>query len=517
MNRSKRSSSVIRWLSSIVEHKEVEKTPITAKLWELRKQQLQMEKLKGGSGSVRSEPRIMDKGVSDSRVEMTYRFGSDLVLKDLYLDSGGNVLIGKLFEDLDSLAGTVAFLHSQDDSPDTPPAQLVTASCEAITLRRPIPTSKDIVLVGQVGWVGKSSMDVIVEVHERRGTEPVSTLLGSASPTLLLSSVFTYVSRNRATGKPLAVNRLVLEPLPSPGSSATATTHPKAGTGSTSTVKIGLELEAQWSFQRQREAAAVARKAMSVMPSLSPAPAAAKPTPTTPPTPTPTSASASSAASFIDPAPARDRERDRERALIEAGRCLQDLPALAAPHTILMSQSQMDHSFICHPQNTNTAGRVFGGFLMHRAYDIAESCAYQFGGKLPSLISCDRILFKRAVEIGDLVRLRARVCASATGSGTAAAGTSGAGAALDSSFVVVDVVAHVVQPSASPPSSHESNTFTFIFDFPTPSVSVSTGSAALQSAQQIRAVLPRSPEEATTIRRAEDRLSSLLREREEDQ
>ena len=511
MNRSRGGSSANRWLSSIVEHKEVEKTPITAKLWELRKQQLQMETLKGGSGSVRSEPRIMDKGVSDSRVEMTYRFGSDLVLKDLYLDSGGNVLIGKLFEDLDSLAGTVAFLHSQDDSPDTPPAQLVTASCEAITLRRPIPTSKDIVLVGQVGWVGKSSLDVIVEVHERRGTEPVSTLLGSASPTLLLSSVFTYVSRNRATGKPLAVNRLVLEPLPSPGS--TATTHPKAGTGSTSTVKIGLglELEAQRSFQRQREAAAVARKAMSAMSSLSPAPAAAKPTPTTPPTPTPTSASASS----IDPAPARDRERDRERALIEAGRCLQDLPALAAPHTILMSQSQMDHSFICHPQNTNTAGRVFGGFLMHRAYDIAESCAYQFGGKLPSLISCDRILFKRAVEIGDLVRLRARVCASATGSGTAAAGTSGAGAALDSSFVVVDVVAHVVQPSASPPSSHESNTFTFIFGFPTPSVS--TGSTARQSAQQIRAVLPRSPEEATTIRRAEDRLSSLLREREEDQ
>jgi len=49
--------------------------------------------------------------------------------------------------------------------------------------------------------------------------------------------------------------------------------------------------------------------------------------------------------------------------LIDRGQSLQDMPALAHANTILMRSTTMENSFICQPQNVNTAGRVFGGFL----------------------------------------------------------------------------------------------------------------------------------------------------------
>ena len=58
-------------------------------------------------------------------------------------------------------------------------------------------------------------------------------------------------------------------------------------------------------------------------------------------------------------------------------------------------------------------GRVFGGFLIHKAYDIALATSYTFAGKFPTLISVDKIEFKRPVDVGDLVRMKSRICYSA--------------------------------------------------------------------------------------------------------
>ena len=53
-------------------------------------------------------------------------------LRDLYVDAFGNVLTGKLFEDLDALAGNVAFLHCDDNNPLTRPLSLVTGTSTSI-------------------------------------------------------------------------------------------------------------------------------------------------------------------------------------------------------------------------------------------------------------------------------------------------------------------------------------------------------------------------------------------------
>jgi acyl-coenzyme A thioesterase 9 len=42
---------------------------------------------------------------------------------------------------------------------------------------------------------------------------------------------------------------------------------------------------------------------------------------------------------------------------------MEDMPALAHPNAVLMRQTALENSLVCQPQNVNTAGRVFGGFL----------------------------------------------------------------------------------------------------------------------------------------------------------
>lgn len=50
-------------------------------------------------------------------------FEDDPLLKEQYQNFNGLVQFSKLFEDLDALAGNVAFKHCDDDDPETRPGQ----------------------------------------------------------------------------------------------------------------------------------------------------------------------------------------------------------------------------------------------------------------------------------------------------------------------------------------------------------------------------------------------------------
>lgn len=43
------------------------------------------------------------------------------------------------------------------------------------------------------------------------------------------------------------------------------------------------------------------------------------------------------------------------------------------------------------PQHRNTANRIFGGFLMHRAYEAAFCAAFMFGGSRPRFSEIDEV------------------------------------------------------------------------------------------------------------------------------
>lgn len=146
-----------------------------------------------------------------------------------------------------------------------------------------------------------------------------------------------------------------------------------------------------------------------------------------------------------------------------------------------MNETSLENTFTCQPQQRNIHGRVFGGFLMRRAYELAHSTMYLFAGSRPFPVEVEQVLFKWPVNIGDLLRMRtwvthAWVCPNDPTQGRAH----------------VQVEASVTHPERR--QSVVTNTFNFTFGFqlerddsgtplPPPRVLPSTEAQALEAAR----------------------------------
>lgn len=86
-------------------------------------------------------------------------------------------------------------------------------------------------------------------------------------------------------------------------------------------------------------------------------------------------------------------EINRLQALLSEGRIFCDMPALADRDSILLRDTHLENSLICQPQQRNIHGRIFGGFLMHRAFELAFSTAYTFVGLMPYFLEVDNVDF----------------------------------------------------------------------------------------------------------------------------
>ena len=193
-------------IQSITDHAHVEKTPITSQLWEQRRVLLEKEGAKLGTGPAEA-PTIIEKTVDASRMSVQYKFTQDAFLRHLYLDSSGDIQIGKLLEDLDALAGNIAASHCDDNNSRTTPLNLVTASVDKIAQMHPITMSKDYVLLGQMAYVGRSSMDIMIQMHPAGNIDPVTGAVRD-SKARVLHSFFTFAARDFTTGKAAMVNKL---------------------------------------------------------------------------------------------------------------------------------------------------------------------------------------------------------------------------------------------------------------------------------------------------------------------
>eukprot|EP00596_Hydrurales_sp_CCMP1899_P003825 CAMPEP_0119038526 /NCGR_PEP_ID=MMETSP1177-20130426/7498_1 /TAXON_ID=2985 /ORGANISM="Ochromonas sp, Strain CCMP1899" /LENGTH=471 /DNA_ID=CAMNT_0007001231 /DNA_START=164 /DNA_END=1576 /DNA_ORIENTATION=- len=411
----------------------VDKTPITAQLWSRRREEGRNSMVMSTDtelNGISSKPQIstpillMDKTAKESRLTIRYNFSQDANLRDLYVDSFGNVLIGKLFEDLDALAGNVAISHCDDNDPLTKPLSLVTACVDRIRQSKKISAADDLILTGQIVWVGSSSLDVLMEIHRVKdikgnscekgicdfnSEEEGAILIKENVPSRLLSSLFTYVARDRSSGKACAINRYI---------------------------PTGLLEE---DLFNRRKAIAVKRKAEK---------------------------NKNHDAEFVANA------QSVLNSLVERGSAMEDMPALARPNAVLMKYTALENSLLCQPQNVNTAGRVFGGYLMHRAYDLAQATSYIFAGAYPHFLEVDQIDFKKPVDIGDLVRLKSRVVFTNDDPSM--------------SVVMIEVTCQVVRPEKA--SSFVSNEFNFVFRF--------------DNSVSLRRVLPSTYEEAVILVKA---------------
>jgi len=329
----------------------------------------------------RSQTELLTKAAADSKVEVFYNFADDPLLSDQYASPWGSMRFGKLLEDLDALAGNIAFKHADDDICDTRLPVLVTASVDRIRLGPGVMITLDqnYVLSGRVTWVGRSSMQIRMELAS----------LKDAVRKTLLHADFTFVARDSVTGKGHPINLLQV---------------------STDEERRIFE-DVQAAMERKK----LTRKSASI--------------------------------NSEDPGALDDPQEALAREVLEQGRLLEDMPGLAAGDAILHRQTKHTNTFMCYPQQRNTAGRVFGGFLMRQAFELAYSTAYKFAGVQPRFVEIGEVTFLKPVEVGDLVTLTGTVMLTYT---------------KVRPQVHVEVIAAVLSPEQR--SSEITNTFTFQFE-----------------------------------------------------
>jgi acyl-coenzyme A thioesterase 9 len=180
-------------------------------------------------------------------------------------------------------------------------------------------------------------------------------------------------------------------------------------------------------------------------------------------------------------ADATDIEQQAAQLLERAGPLL-TMPSLADPHSILLSHTAMQNAMIAQPQAQNLHHRVFGGFLMRRAFELAFSNAYLFGGTRPVFLEVDEVSFASPVDVGDLLVFHSRVLYTEPGSSTATK-TSQSPTTTTTTLLHIEVEAWVTEPEHV--SARMSNQFYFTF--------------AVHNEKAVRTVLPANLDEARRI------------------
>lgn len=380
-------------------------SPVTNALWEARSRIF--ERLLDPPVDAPPQSQLLTKTPSQSRTTILYNFSTDYILREQYRDPWNEVRIGKLLEDLDALAGTISVKHCSDDDTMTRPLLLVTASVDRMVLKKPISVDVDLQMAGAVIWVGRSSIEIQLEVTQT--TQESSDV----SDSVALTANFIFVARDYKTRKAAPVNRLSPE-----------------------TEQENLLFEEAEERHKRRKVGKGENK--------------------------------------------REVENgnvNRIETLLAEGRILCDMPALADRDSILLRDTRLENSLICQPQQRNIHGRIFGGFLMHRAFELAFSTAYAFAGMVPCFLEVDHVDFLRPVDVGDFLRFKSCVLYTELEN-------------QDQPLINIEVVAHVTRPELR--SSEVSNTFYFSF-------TVRPEAKAMNSGFRIRNVVPATEEEARRI------------------
>ncbi|KAJ3124912.1 hypothetical protein HK098_000739 [Nowakowskiella sp. JEL0407] len=307
---------------------------------------------------------LVPKKMMDSYVEEFLPFKSFPAELENYVNFYGGVRIGKIFEDLDAMAGSAAYQHCDDGLTSTPPLTIVTASVDRIDLLSRIPANEDLRLSAYVTFVGKSSMEIslaldiihdkIVEAEDGYIIEnPTSVAANSPGApdsegrTPILVAKFTMVARDPVTGKAARVNPLVLE---------------------TDEERELFRLGAEHKASKQFEADTSLEKAPPTVQEM-----------------------------FL----VHKLHLESKQYALDVSKKPKDV--------IFMSETEKESVTLCMPQDRNIHNKIFGGYLMRLAYELAYCTAISFTNCRPFFLALDDILFKSPVNIGSMLHLKAKV------------------------------------------------------------------------------------------------------------
>ena len=368
----------------------VGKNPIVEQLWSMRHEEKERNRLAcslDGQYKITDEKNI-ERFPKHSEIKINYPFHTDELLQESYKNPWGQMRFGKILEDLDALAGNIAFQHVVGNP------LIVTAAVDRIRLRNRPTIGKEQVLSGKVTWVGKSSMEIRMQCAHKNddGTESE-----------WLEAYFTFVARDPDTNKATSIARL----------------HPE-----TTEERAFFELGALKAAHKKK----LRKSKIRVGEPLNEAQVA------------------------ID--------KKAASLLAQSGALLQ-MPSLADPNTILMKDTEMQNAHMAQPQVRNMSDRIFGGFLMRRAFELAFSTAYMFGGDLPNFLELDDVSFDAPVDVGDLLVFKSRVLHTMPNGGNLGGYVEGH---TGMPLVIVEVEAWIAEPMKA--MARIANHFYFTFALP---------------------------------------------------
>lgn len=99
-------------------------------------------------------------------------------------------------------------------------------------------------------------------------------------------------------------------------------------------------------------------------------------------------------------------------AMLSEGDILTELPGarrLMEKSKVLISRTMLENTVLTKPQDLNTAGNVFGGYLMRNCYELAYCTAFAFAGRWPKFREICEFVFAKPVPQGSVLRLKAKV------------------------------------------------------------------------------------------------------------
>jgi acyl-coenzyme A thioesterase 9 len=277
---------------------------------------------------------------------------------------------------------------------------LVTAAVDRIAIQQLPDMGKNQRLSGQVTWVGTSSMEIRMQISEIIPAGEGET----SSEDHWLEAYFTFVAVDPTTHRPIKICPLVPE---------------------TSEERALFELGAMKAARKKQNRKKGSFKAGEVM---------------------------------SEEFASQDK---RVAGLLQEAFPLLRMPSLADPNSILMSHTMMQNTLVAQPQVRNLNDKIFGGFLMRRAFELAFANAYTFGGEWPEMLEVDNITFHRPVDIGNLLHFQSRVIYTLPDGGDLGVGVA---PHKGKPLVMIEVLCTVLQPEKI--EAHISNRFYFTFLLP---------------------------------------------------
>ncbi|KAJ1921792.1 hypothetical protein H4219_000526 [Mycoemilia scoparia] len=293
------------------------------------------------------QPLVL-KRLKDSYCEMYMPFKDDLSLREEYVNCNGQMRLGKILEDLDRLAGAIAYKHASDQSGNPAPVTIVTAAVDRIYLLSKLTMDRNYKISGMVTYTGYSSLEVFMSLeavyNNTMDNEPEAT-------EKVLSARFTMVARDNYTGKSAQVNPLMLE-----------------NDEERRLFKISEKIK---EYKKGN-----AQKALAKLP----------------------------------PSP-------EERILIhnmwiECNKFVEGPYNTSVPlpkDMAWLDETTMESVTLCFPQDRNIHNKIFGGYLMRLAHELAFANACVFTRGRPTYVSLDDFSFRSPVNIGSILKLTSQV------------------------------------------------------------------------------------------------------------